>query len=60
MRELLQELPRRQAVSSVEALVARGALDEAARALALAEKRHGTSDPLLAPLRQRLEERCAA
>ncbi|HPS78132.1 MAG TPA: protein kinase [Thermoanaerobaculaceae bacterium] len=56
VRDLLQELPRRQAATSVEALVARGALDEAARALALAEKLHGTSDPLLAPLRQRLEE----
>ncbi|MCU0290627.1 MAG: protein kinase [Thermoanaerobaculaceae bacterium] len=56
VRELLQELPRRQAAGSVEALLARGALDEAARALALAEKLHGTSDPLLAPLRQRLEE----
>lgn len=57
VRELLAEIPRRQAASSVEALLFRGAKDEAGRALALAEKLHGTSDPLLAPLRARLEKR---
>lgn len=55
-RELLAELPRRQAAFTVELLLIRGSHDEAARALALAEKLHGTSDPLLAPLRTRLDQ----
>lgn len=57
VRELLAELPRRQAVASVESLLFRGSVDEAARALALAEKLHGTADPLLVSLRTRLEKR---
>lgn len=56
-RELLAELPRRQAAASVESLLLRGSFDDAARALALAEKIHGAADPLLAPLRARLEQR---
>lgn len=56
-RELLAELPRRQAASTVELLLIRGSLDEATRALELAEKLHGPTDPLLAPLRARLAQR---
>jgi len=57
VRDLLAELPRRQAAASVENLLLRGSLDEAGRALALAEKLYGAADPLLAPLRTRLEQR---
>ncbi|HPW54567.1 MAG: protein kinase [Thermoanaerobaculaceae bacterium] len=57
VRALLAELPRRQAAASVESLLLRGLVDEAARALGLAEKLHGPADPLLVPLRARIEQR---
>jgi serine/threonine protein kinase len=58
--ELLWELPRRQAQHTIEHYLAQGNFLEASRALALAEKLYGASDPILEPLRRQIEEARAA
>jgi serine/threonine protein kinase len=53
--DLLWELPRRQAQHTIERYLAQGNLVEASRALALAEKLYGATDPILDPLRRKVE-----
>jgi hypothetical protein len=52
--ELLLEMPTRQARAAVEKCLAQGKLDDARRALELAEKLYGKEDPILQAVRAHL------